>query len=210
MIAQSSDCTTDSLRFACPTERAAAARIGGWLFRYRGWLPVPFIIALLFSRGDMTTLAWLNGVAAIAVGAVLRLWAVAAAGSDTRRRSRTVHRLVTYGPFAWTRNPLYVANAIIWIGFLVIAGVHWFVPMAIAIFAAEYSAIVRYEEGVLESTFGQRYLEYKASTPRWLPIPPAETGAGPLAWVTAWRSERSTIIAYVVVMALMVAKSRWS
>ena len=196
--------------FVCPTERAIAARIGGWCFRHRGWLPLPFLIAPLLYHGEITLLAWLNGFTAIAAGVALRLWAVAAAGTDTRRRSRTVHRLVTYGPFAWTRNPLYVANAIIWVGFSIIAGVHWFVLVNLTMFAFVYSAIVRYEESVLESTFGKHYLDYKARTPRWFPAPPTEPESGPLEWAVARRSERSTLVTYAVIAVLLLAKSLWS
>ena len=46
----------------------------------------------------------------------------------------------------------------IWIGFVIGSGVHWFLPIAVLIFALEYSLIVRYEEGVLESVFGEEYV----------------------------------------------------
>ena len=97
----------------------------------------------------------------ILVGEAIRLAGVAAAGTVTRRRSRDVQRLVNYGAFAWCRNPLYVGNWFVWMGFTVISGVLWFLPVATLIFALEYYYIVRYEEGVLESIFGDEYLAYK-------------------------------------------------
>ena len=97
---------------------------------------------------------WILGFVLIVLGEAIRLAGVAAAGTVTRRRSRTVQRLVTYGIFAWMRNPLYVGNFLIWIGFTVISGVLWFIPVAVLLFAIEYTLIVRYEEGVLESIFG--------------------------------------------------------
>ena len=110
------------------------------------------------------------------------------------RRSRNVQRLVTYGIFGWVRNPLYVGNFFIWMGFVVISGVLWFLPVAIVIFAIEYTLIVAYEEGVLESIFGQEYLDYKRTTPRWIPASahgarewPARLGRG----VAQRRSARS-------------------
>ena len=133
---------------------------------------------------------------------------VAAAGTVTRRRSRTVQRLVTYGVFAWMRNPLYVGNFLIWIGFTVISGVYWFLPVAMVLFAVEYTLIVRYEEGVLESIFGGEYLAYKARIPRWFPRPPASAESGEHHWAEAWRSEISTFMQYVVITVLFVAKQR--
>src|SRR3954468_16671270 len=159
------------------TERSQAARIGAVLFRHRGWLPVPFLLVPLLAFGVMEAMNWVIGILLIALGEAIRLAGVAAAGTVTRRRSRTVQRLVTYGIFAWMRNPLYVGNFLIWMGFIVISGVLWFLPVAIVLFAVEYTLIVRYEEGVLESIFGAEYLAYTRTTPRWFPRPPGAAAA---------------------------------
>ena len=127
----------------------------------------------------------------------------------TRRRSRDVQRLVTYGAFAWCRNPLYVGNFLAWIGFTVVSGVFWFIPIAIVIFAIEYTLIVRYEEGVLESIFGGEYLAYKARTPRWFGRPPANSTQGQHDWGEALWSERSTFMQYVALVIAFVVKAKY-
>jgi protein-S-isoprenylcysteine O-methyltransferase Ste14 len=189
-------------------ERSTTARIGAVLFRHRGWLPVPFLLVPLLAHGTSSATHWLVGLVLIALGEAIRLAGVAAAGTVTRRRSRTVQRLVTYGIFAWMRNPLYVGNFLIWLGFTVISGVLWFLPVAIALFAVEYTLIVRYEEGVLESIFGQEYLAYKGRTSRWFPRPPRSTESGEHHWAEAWRSEISTFLQYIVITALFVIKQK--
>jgi protein-S-isoprenylcysteine O-methyltransferase Ste14 len=189
-------------------ERSPSARVGAVLFRHRGWLPVPFLLVPLLAHGTSSTTHWVLGFVLIAVGEAIRLAGVAAAGTVTRRRSRIVQRLVTYGIFGWMRNPLYVGNFLIWMGFTVISGVLWFLPLAIVLFAVEYTLIVRYEEGVLESIFGQEYLAYKTRTPRWFPRPPRTAEAGEHHWAEAWRSEISTFLQYVVITGLFVAKQR--
>ena len=189
-------------------ERSPAARLGAVLFRHRGWLPVPFLLVPLLVRGVMEPLNWIVGFALIFLGEAIRLSGVAAAGTVTRRRSRTVQRLVTYGVFAWMRNPLYVGNFLIWMGFTVISGVLWFIPIAVLLFAVEYTLIVRYEEGVLESIFGQEYLRYKAMTPRWIPRPPGTDEEGEHHWGEAWRSEISTFLQYAVLTVAFVMKQR--
>src|SRR5213082_1606632 len=189
-----------------PTEQTRSARIGALLFRNRSWLPVLFIGVPLLVPGHMTATGWIVGAVAIIAGEWIRLAGVAAAGTVTRRRSRTVQRLVTYGVFAWVRNPLYVGNFLIWMGFTVISGVWWFLPIAVVIFAVEYSLIVRYEEGVLESIFGADYLAYKQSTPRWIPRPPKRAESGPHDWPEAWRSEVSTFLQYAALVVLFVIK----
>jgi len=190
-------------------ERSTSARIGAVLFRHRGWLPVPFLLVPLLARGVMEPMNWVVGFALIVLGESFRLSGVAAAGTVTRRRSRTVQRLVTYGIFAWMRNPLYVGNFLIWLGFTVISGVLWFIPVAVLLFAVEYTLIVRYEEGVLESIFGQEYLRYKARTPRWIPRPPGTDDDGEHHWGEAWRSEVSTFLQYAVITAAFVVKQRY-
>jgi protein-S-isoprenylcysteine O-methyltransferase Ste14 len=190
-------------------EQRRSARIGAVLFRHRGWLPVPFLLVPLLARGTMGPRNWVLGFALIVIGEAIRLAGVAAAGTVTRRRSRTVQRLVTYGIFAWMRNPLYVGNFLIWMGFAVISGVLWFIPVAVVLFAIEYTLIVRYEEGVLESIFGEEYLAYKSRTPRWIPRPPRASESGEHHWGEAWRSEISTFLQYAVITAVFVVKQRY-
>jgi protein-S-isoprenylcysteine O-methyltransferase Ste14 len=190
-----------------PAEQSTSARIGAVLFRNRSWLPVPFVLVALLAPGHMSTANWLIGAIPILVGEWIRLAGVAAAGTVTRRRSRDVQRLVTYGIFGWVRNPLYVGNFLIWMGFVVISGVLWFLPVAILLFAIEYSLIVAYEEGVLESIFGDEYLAYKRTTPRWIPRPPrGPRDTGPHDWGEAWRSEISTFLQYIALATVFVAK----
>ena len=192
----------------CAAECTRAARAGAVLFKHRGWLPVLFLFVPLLAPGRTSALGWVIGLAVIAAGEWVRLAGVAAAGTVTRRRSRTVQRLVTYGPFAWSRNPLYNGNFLIWMGFVIVSGVYWFLPIAVLLFVVEYTLIVRYEEGVLESIFGAEYLAYKARTPRWLPRPPAEPARGPRCYGEAWRSEVSTFLQYAALVAAFVVKDR--
>src|ERR1700681_2728218 len=180
-------------------EQSVPAQIGAVLFRHRGWLPLLFLGIPLVMPGTTSPFRWVVGLALIVIGEAIRLAGVAAAGTVTRRRSRTVQRLVTYGIFAWMRNPLYVGNFLIWMGFTVISGVLWFIPVAIVLFAVEYTLIVRYEEGVLESIFGGEYLSYKDRTSRWLPRPPGTREEGEHHWAEAWRSEISTFLQYVAI-----------
>jgi protein-S-isoprenylcysteine O-methyltransferase Ste14 len=189
-------------------EQSLSARLGGVLFRNRSWIPVPFLAVPLLAPGRMSVANWIAGALLVAAGEAVRLAGVAAAGTVTRRRSREVQRLVTYGVFGWVRNPLYVGNFLIWMGFTVISGVYWFLPIAAMLFALEYTLIVRYEEGVLESIFGSSYLAYKSRTPRWLPRPPsaANRESGPHDWREAVRSETSTFMAYAGLVVAFAVK----
>src|SRR5215831_3271928 len=190
-------------------EQRASARIGAVLFRTRSWLPVPFLVLALLVPAHPTSTNWILGFALIIPGELIRLAGVAAAGTVTRRRSRDVQRLVTYGIFRWVRNPLYVVNFLIWMGFVLISGVPWLVPLAIVVFAIEYYFIVQYEEAVLETIFAREYLEYKRTTPRWVPTSPKKREPGPHDWKEALKSETSTFLQYLALVAAFAAKQWW-
>jgi protein-S-isoprenylcysteine O-methyltransferase Ste14 len=190
-------------------ERSTPARIGAVIFRNRGWLPVPFLLVPLLAPGGFSPRTTLIGALLMVIGEAWRMWGVATAGTVTRRRSRNVQKLVSHGPFAWSRNPLYNGNFLLWMGIITISGVLWFLPVAALIFAIEYYFIVRYEEGVLESIFGEDYLAYKRRTPRWFPRPPAADDArGEFFWAEAWKSEISTFLQFVAIIALLILKER--
>lgn len=197
-------------RASSAAEQTTSARAGAVLFRNRGWLPLLFLAVPLLAPGHTSGWQWAAGGVLVAIGEAIRLAGVAAAGTVTRRRSRNVQRLVTYGIFSWVRNPLYVGNFLAWMGFAVISGVFWFLPVAAIVFAIEYTLIVRYEEGVLESIFGAEYLDYKRRTPRWLPRPPATPARGEHYWTEAWRSEVSTLLQYAALVVAFVVKGRWA
>lgn len=190
-------------------EESLPAQIGAVLFRHRGWLPLLFLGIPLVMPGSSSPFRWEIGLSLIVIGEGIRLAGVAAAGTVTRRRSRNVQRLVTYGIFSWSRNPLYNGNFLIWIGFVTISGVLWFLPIAVLLFAVEYELIVRYEEGVLESIFGRDYLDYKNETPRWIPRPPkGPHPVGEYHWAEALKSEISTFLQYAVLIVAFWIKGR--
>ena len=178
------------------------------VFKNRGWLPVPFLLVPLLVPSSLVARNVIIGAVLMVLGEAWRMWGVATAGTVTRRRSRTVQKLVSHGPFAWSRNPLYVGNFAIWMGIITLSGVLWFLPLAVGIFALEYYFIVRYEEGVLESIFSTEYLDYKEQTPRWFPRAPAASG-GEFFWAEAWRSEISTFLQYAAIIGLFILKDRF-
>src|SRR3990170_6309226 len=87
----------------------AVVRLGGRLFRQRTWLPLPIVLALLLiPAAPASSYLLLFGAAFVAAGEVLRLWAVRHIGVVSRTRSDRVGPLVSSGPFACIRNPLYL------------------------------------------------------------------------------------------------------
>lgn len=147
-------------------------RLGGWLFRHRTSLPLPVAIAILAvppgNAWRSTTLV-ASGVVVTLLGELIRLWGVHHIGVISRTRTDRLGPLVTSGPFAIVRNPLYVGNILLWAGFALTARLAWLAPAILVLLGAEYHAIVRWEERLLESRLGDAYRTYAARVPRWLP-----------------------------------------
>jgi len=194
-----------------------ASRLGGWLFRQRTWLPLPLAAALLLIPPESDALdpsLWIMGALIVAIGEAIRLWAVHHIGAISRTRSDRLGPLVSSGPFAVVRNPLYVGNILLWAGFAISANLVWFAPVAIVLLALEYHAIVRWEEGLLAERIGEPYIEYVARVPRWVPsltsgTKPATSAAVAFSWRDTLFSERGTLIAIGVGFLLLWLKARF-
>jgi protein-S-isoprenylcysteine O-methyltransferase Ste14 len=157
-----------------PTEPDTLTRLGGWLFRHRTSLPLPVAAAILTLRTGQappSTALVTAGVAVTALGELLRLWGVHHIGAISRTRSDRLGPLVATGPFARVRNPLYVGNIALWVGFALTARLVWLAPVIVVLLGLEYHAIVRWEERLLESRLGDAYREYASRVPRWWPRP---------------------------------------
>jgi protein-S-isoprenylcysteine O-methyltransferase Ste14 len=216
----------DSVQTESADRRAVAAhdsdrlaRLGGWLFRYRTALPLPVAIAILTLRiGEAPPTPALvgGGIALTAIGEALRLWGVRHIGAISRTRSDRVGPLVDQGPFAIVRNPLYVGNVALWVGFALTARLAWLALATAVLLAAEYHAIVRWEERLLEERLGEGYREYASRVPRWMPeLPgpaPNHKPAGRVArrgWRETLFSERGTLIAIACGYLLLWIKARF-
>jgi protein-S-isoprenylcysteine O-methyltransferase Ste14 len=192
-------------------------RIGGWLFRHRTSLPLPIVAALLLipappPAASLTTTVAALGILTVMAGEVIRLWGVHHIGVISRTRSDRLGPLIDTGPFSLVRNPLYVGNILLWIGFALSARLVWIAPVVLVLLALEYHAIVRWEERLLDARLGASYAAYRQRVPRWLPsriIPRRATDRGTFSWRETIYSERGTLIAIVVGYLLLFVKGRY-
>jgi len=79
-----------------------------------------------------------------------------------------VTALVTSGPYRYTRNPLYMACTIIYLGITLSLGSPWLLVPLIPTLALVHYRIVRREEEYLEGRFGDSYRAYKTQVNRWI------------------------------------------
>ena len=79
-----------------------------------------------------------------------------------------VSRLVTHGPFRYTRNPAYLAMAMIFAGVSCLANaLSAMLLLPVALLTSQRGVIER-EERYLEREFGEEYLRFKAQVRRWV------------------------------------------
>jgi protein-S-isoprenylcysteine O-methyltransferase Ste14 len=143
-----------------------------WMrWRVRTGYPVAVLYWLLASP----TYHWMAmGAGVAAFGLIVR---AIAAGHLRKDRE-----LATTGPYARTRNPLYLGSAFLAIGFAIAGHSWWAGSLVITYFAVFYYAVMRNEERDLRARFGIIFDEYAARVPLFLPnffdagyVPPADS-----------------------------------
>ncbi len=143
------------------------------------WPPLILLasIGLGFTLGRLLPfLAFEPGWTSGALGAALCLSGVAldVAAALTMRRARTnilphrsADRLLTHGVFAWSRNPIYLGNALLVLGLVGPTGNGWFGPAGLACAIATWHLAIRREEAHLASRFPDQFAAYGKRTNRW-------------------------------------------
>ncbi len=81
---------------------------------------------------------------------------------------RAADHLVTNGPFAISRNPIYLGNTTLMVGIALIAGSLWFLALAAIAATATTFLAIKPEERHLMERFGKRYLDYRKKVRRWI------------------------------------------
>jgi protein-S-isoprenylcysteine O-methyltransferase Ste14 len=135
----------------------------------RGWqkiarrarVPLGFVVAavfLIFARPSWRSLAW--GLVLVIPG----LWLRGYAAGYVKKNAE----LTRTGPYAYTRNPLYLGSMSIAAGFAIAAGRWWLVVLLVGMFLLIYVPTILSEETFLRGAFSQ-FEEYARRVPRLLP-----------------------------------------
>lgn len=146
------------------------------------WPPLIYLaaIAISIALGLFYPLPWIGGLLGdilfaaglVALLGVIALWFTAIRAmiraKTTLNPNGVPEHLITSGPFAISRNPIYLANTLLMIGIAFISGVAWFLPMAVIAAFVTQKVTVEGEEKILAAKFGKKYRDYAKRVRRWI------------------------------------------
>ena len=169
-------------------------------------VPLGFACAALFfllAQARPATLI-VGGLVALP-GLALRAWATG--------HLRKNDALATTGPYAYTRNPLYLGSFVIGLGFTIAAGRLILGLVFAVLFLGIYVPVMRVETKTLDELFGKDYQDYAAAVPLFLPRVTAYRGGAAKAkfdpaLYQRYREYRAAI-GLVVAWLLLAIKWYW-
>lgn len=98
------------------------------------------------------------------------LWAAALmvrAGTTVEPHGTTT-RIIATGPFAFSRNPIYIGLSLGYVGVAVAFNALWPLLLLPAVWLVMVKGVIEREEAYLERKFGEVYVDYKRNVRRWL------------------------------------------
>ena len=163
-------------------------------------VPLGFVIAaavLYLARPTGTSI--LTGLPIALCGAILRALAAGVIRKDAT--------LTTSGPYAWTRNPLYLGSFLLGVGFAIMSG-NWIAAALIVLPSfVVYPSVIRSEEAHLARLFPDQFREYSAEVPRFFPRFRPASGTFSMKQYLANR-EYQTALGFSVMLAIFIVKWR--
>lgn len=157
------------------TRKPLSSRILRWFQRtpVHTFVMGPLIVIafeLALNRGRLTVVPW--GIPLLAWGYLqyrfVGNYRLPRAGG-TAGMDAMPERIITAGPYRYTRNPMYLGHLIFMTG-LVITFWSWFALILLVARAIWFHRRVLYDEVRLERTFGVEYSAYRARVKRWIPF----------------------------------------
>ena len=176
--------------------------MGRLLFRYRSFTPIPVILALLifikpifpFGNEGIDELIDVAGWCIALIGYGIRM--------SVNGRWGSFSGLKTTGPYAYTRNPLYLGNFVIGLGMAVILGNLSIFFIFLLWFTVQYRSIIFAEECLMRAKFKNRYNNYFGAVPRFFPSIKANIykteGMPAFDWKLALKREHDCIFGWTI------------
>ena len=184
------------------------------VFAQRGTLLALPAVALA-ALGKPSAFSIAAGLPLAFAGEAVRMWAVGYSGVTTRGDTVTAPALVTAGPYAYVRNPLYVGNFLTAAGFAFAFTGRNSAPVRFALIAGSlaamlgvYTIIVPHEENYLRETFGESFDDYARRVPPIVPLmEPSEPQQGSYDPDVIAKAESRTFLTFGAMLAALALKA---
>jgi protein-S-isoprenylcysteine O-methyltransferase Ste14 len=138
-----------------------------------GWALILFIASWVITRIAELPVLLRSDAAAVLIavaGISLAVWGATTfrrAGTELNPASEANSKLITHGPFRYTRNAMYSGVLLVLLGIAFFFGTLPFYISVIVFFLIVNSAFIPYEEDKMERQFGAEFREYKSRVHRW-------------------------------------------
>lgn len=184
-------------------------------FRYRALFPIPLaILTIIFANPTINSLIY--GSFLVLLGSIIRVICLGYLGVKSRDEIPNIANLITAGPYKYSRNPVYIANTIIATGFVITAFGGYGIILntivsliTVIIYVSFYNFfVIPSEEKFLEEKFGQEYLEYKQSVPRWLINLKSIEEKGRFRFLPVFRTEYWTWMIIIALYVIILIKGK--
>ena len=147
-------------------------------------IPVPWVYVIAYSVGIgmqlvfpisissslILTIARVLGAVLLVFGVAIVVWAQLIFHKEhtTTDPTQTSLKLVTWGPYRFTRNPMYLGLFLIFIGFDGLLTFVWSLILLLPVLYYVNWIVIPIEEKQLKKTFGETYSYYCAKVRRWI------------------------------------------
>jgi protein-S-isoprenylcysteine O-methyltransferase Ste14 len=185
-----------------------------FVFKNRGTLlALPAVTLAVCGKPSTASIAL--GLPLAVAGELLRCWAVGFAGATTRHDTVTAPKLVTAGPYAYVRNPLYLGNFVTAAGYAIAftgknSGLarSMLVLGSLGAMVAVYSIIVPHEEAFLRAEFGDAFDRYCRRVPRIVPqCEPLPDGHGEWQGEVVIAAESKTFLLFGAMLGALALRA---
>lgn len=161
------------------------------------------LIFLFLARPNMMSIG--IGLVLVILGELIRAWASGFLNKDT-------HEYVTvFGPYAYSRNPLYLGNFFLGLGFICMGNYWAAIVLFLILFFIIYRSTILDEEKLLTRMFGNPYIEYRQKVPRFFPrLNPSKTSSNvnvPFSWRQVFRREYKAWIGIVITLVFLIYRA---
>ena len=180
------------------------------LYKPRFLLVYP-LAAGLFIVAHTTEGSLGAGIVVVFLGEALRLWANGYVGhvkvnwTQKARGDAKIGRLITAGPYAYVRHPLYLGTFLLGLGFCIIVGSWWLTLSALAFFLLVYQRKMAQEERILFEEWGEAFERYRQAASQWLPSwQRYQGGEGHWSWQGIVASRELKTLVWVTVLLILL------